>query len=96
MGKLEQTIIKAYNSLGVFSEGIQKNTLLLVYGKSEELLLVDFSNKDEVAQYLKQLPKINKGPSLTSINTTLKVINNYDVCNPANFAINQLHTRYIR
>ena len=89
MGKLEQTIIKAYNSLGVFSEGIQKNTLLLVYGKSEELLLVDFSNKDEVAQYLKQLPKINKGPSLTSINTTLKIINNYDVCNPANFAINQ-------
>jgi hypothetical protein len=90
MGKLEQTIIKAYNSLGVFSEGIQKNTLLLVYGKSEELLLVDFSNKDEVAQYLKQLPKINKGPSLTSINKTLRVINTYDVCNPANFAINQL------
>ena len=90
MGKLEQTIIKSFNTLGTFAKAIQEQSVLLVYGENEELLLVDFSNEKEREEYMKLLPKLTKRPSLVSINKTLRVINTYDVCNPANFAINQL------
>jgi hypothetical protein len=90
MGKLKQTIIKSFNTLGTFCKSIQEQSVLLVYGENEEILLVDFSNEREREEYMKLLPKLTKRPSLVSINKTLKVINSYDVCNPANFAINQL------
>ena len=90
MGKLKQTIIKSFNTLGTFAKTIQEQSILLVYGEDDELLLVDFSNDAEREAYMKALPKLTKRPSLVSINKTLRVINTYDVCNPANFAINQL------
>jgi gas vesicle protein len=92
---LKQTIIKAGNTLGTFAQTIQDKSLILVYGKEEEILDVDFANAAEREAYLKALPKINNQPSLNSITKTLQVINTYDVCNPANFAVQQVLTNVL-
>jgi len=87
---LEQTIIKGGNTLGKFAQTIQDKSLVLVYGREEEVLDVNFASAAEREEFLKALPKITQQPSLSSIVKTLQVINTYDVCNPLNLAVQQL------
>lgn len=92
---LKQTIIKAGNTLGTFAQTIQDRSLVLVYGTEEEVLDVDFASAAERDAFLKALPKVTNRPSLNSVTKTLQVINTYDVCNPANFAIQQVLTNVL-
>jgi len=89
---LEQTIIKTNNTIGRFTQTVQTQALILIYGPKEdkEVELIDFNDEDKKKSFLEALPKINKQPSLSSITKTLQVINTYDICNPLNFAVGQL------
>ena len=87
---LKQTIIKGGNTLGTFAQTVQAKSLELVYGNEDQIIDVEFANDAEKEEYLKQLPKITQKPTLNNIVGTLKVINTYDVCNPLNFAVEQL------
>ena len=57
---LEQTIIKGGNTLGKFAQTIQDKSLVLVYGREEEVLDVNFASAAEREEFLKALPKITQ------------------------------------
>ncbi len=82
---------KAYNSIQSFNKGLQNVVMIIVYGnKTIPVELVDFRDNEKRNEIKYAIRNIGENPSLLNVVNTLEVINTYDLCNPLNFAINNL------
>lgn len=88
MASPKKILEDAYNGLIPFSQELDNLGLTLVYGKN--LQPVNFANNERSSEIVAAIKNIGENPSLQNIQSTLQVINTYDVCNPLQFAVGQL------
>jgi hypothetical protein len=88
MASPQKILQDAYNSLQPFARQLENLGLTLVYGKG--LQPVNFAANERSSEIVVAVKNIRENPSLQNIQSTLQVINTYDVCNPLQFAVGQL------
>jgi hypothetical protein len=88
MASVKKILEDTYNTLQPFSKELQGLGIDLVYGKGQQP--VRFADTDRNKEIVFAIKNIRENPSLQNIQSTLQVINTYDVCNPLQFAVTQL------
>jgi hypothetical protein len=88
MASPQKILQDAYNSLQPFARQLENLGLTLVYGKG--LQPVNFAANERSSEIVVAVKNIRENPSLQNIQSTLQVINTYNVCNPLQFAVGQL------
>ena len=82
MASVKKILEDTYNTLQPFSKELQGLGIDLVYGKGQQP--VRFADTDRNKEIVFAIKNIRENPSLQNIQSTLQVINTYDVCNPYN------------